>query len=73
LHAPRLIALDERLSAVDRAPREKALEDRAPLAAVDRPRHPAVFLTHLELVLVEALFRRAEDPQVDVDEDLLVF
>src|SRR5688500_15004994 len=65
-------AREKLFGVVDRRPRGEALEDLAPLAPVDQARYPAVLLAHLPFVLVEALLRRAEDPQVDVDQHFFV-
>src|SRR5262249_27241911 len=61
--------LAEKRGGVDEGPREEGLENGAAAAPEVRLGHPCVFPAYLALVLVEAIPARAEDGEVDVDEE----
>jgi hypothetical protein len=49
-------------------PGQERLENLASLASKQEARNPGVLLTHLPFVLIEALDRRTQYRQIDVDQ-----
>src|SRR5688572_24807208 len=63
-----LIAGAEVIGAVDVWPRQEGRQNLASLAPKEKAGHPRILLTHLSLVLIEPLDRRAENREVHVHQ-----